>query len=128
MTLRIRFLVEPAPPISPSDEAGASHSEEPPKTIDMEATPGELLTQVAYRAGVVIQQTCGGSPSCTDCRVIVKSENADCFEEMQHEERSLLGNVYFITKERLACQAHVKSSCTVWVPNPKRYRKTQRRT
>jgi ferredoxin len=118
MTLRIRFLVETC------DDAGNLLPGQDREVI-AEAEKGELLTQVAYRAGVLIQQTCGGSPSCTDCRVTVKEGSDNAFQEMEHAEKALMGNVYFITKERLACQAHVQESCTVWVPNPKRYRKKQ---
>ena len=119
MTLCVRFLVE-----TQSNDTSAEGSV---KELIIEAEKGELLTQVAYRAGVVIQQTCGGSPSCTDCRVVVKEGHEEAFEEMQHAEKTLLGNVYFITKERLACQAILKNSCTLWVPDPKRYRKQKKK-
>jgi ferredoxin len=112
MTLRVCFLVETSP-----------EGPGPDTEIVAEAAAGELLSQVAYRAGVLIQQTCGGSPSCTDCRVVVKEGADNAFDEMEHAEKTLMGNVYFITKERLACQAKLKASCTVWVPNPKRYGK-----
>jgi ferredoxin len=106
MTLRIRFLCE--------QDSG------PDRDLSVDASVGETVAQVAYRAGVLIQQTCGGSPSCADCRVVVKEGGAEAFEPIEHAEKSLLGNVFFITKERLACQAVVKKSTTVWVPNPKR--------
>jgi ferredoxin len=106
MTLRIRFLCE-------QDNA-------PDKEILAEAKAGETVVQVAYRSGITIQQTCGGTPSCADCRVIVKDGGADAFEPMEAAEKALLGNVFFITKERLACQAVVKSSSTLWVPDAKK--------
>lgn len=88
--------------------------------ISAQASPGDTLTQVAYRAGVRIQQSCGGAPSCADCVVKVDDRSApDAFEPMEHAEKALLGNVYFITKERLACQATVKNDSTVHVPNAK---------
>lgn len=106
MTLRIRFVCEQA--------SG------PEKEVIGEAQPGDTLAQAAYRAGVLIQQTCGGTPSCADCRVIIKEGGAESLEPMESAERALLGNVFFITKERLACQAVVKNSSTVWVPEPKK--------
>jgi ferredoxin len=85
-----------------------------------QAQSGDLLTQVAYRAGVTIQQTCGGTPSCTDCRIIVKEGADSGFEAAQGPETRLMGNVYFITKERLACQAIVRGPSTVFVPRYER--------
>lgn len=84
------------------------------------AEAGDTVTQVAYRAGVRIQQSCGGAPSCGDCVIKVDpASSADPFEPMEHAEQALLGNVYFITKERLACQAVVKNDSTVHVPDAK---------
>jgi len=124
MTLRVRFLVETVSE-TPSEDGSPVFG--PDREVLAEGDEGELLSQVAYRAGITIQQTCGGSPSCTDCRVTIKEGFENAFEEMEHAEQTLMGNVYFITKERLACQAKLKNSCTVRVPNPKRYRKQQKK-
>ena len=91
--------------------------------IVADAAPGETLVQVAYRAGVTIQQTCGGTPSCTDCRCVVREGIDDGFEPPEGAEKRLLGNVYFITHERLACQALVKGSSCVFVPDPSKRKK-----
>ncbi|MEO5668962.1 MAG: 2Fe-2S iron-sulfur cluster-binding protein [Bdellovibrionota bacterium] len=113
MTLRIRFICE--------QEAADD------REVTADAQPGETIAQVAYRSGVLIQQTCGGTPSCADCRVIVKEGGAESLEPMEHPEKALLGNVFFITKERLACQAVVKKSATFWVPNPKKIKSTRKK-
>lgn len=85
-----------------------------------DAEVGETITQVAYRAGVAIQQTCGGTPSCGDCVIKVdKATPDDAFAAMEHAEQALLGNVYFITRERLSCQTVIKNDSTVHVPNAK---------
>lgn len=94
-------------------------TEESPNIVEEIASEGELLTQVALRAGVTIQQTCGGSPSCTDCVVKVVEGVENGLSPMESEEIALLGNVYFITKERLACQSVLKNDVTVKVPDPK---------
>lgn len=85
--------------------------------VEAEAEAGEKLTQVAYRAGVLITQTCGGKAACTDCRVLVKEGVDDGFEPATEAEVRQLGNVFFITRERLACQSIVKGNSTVWVPS-----------
>ncbi|NCN27933.1 (2Fe-2S)-binding protein [bacterium] len=84
------------------------------------AEKGELLTQVAHRAGIVIQQTCGGSPSCTDCKIKVISDNfLEAFEAPLGPELRLMGNIFHITRERLSCQAKVISSCKIEYPDAK---------
>ena len=84
------------------------------RRIDVEI--GAKLTQAAYAAGIHIQQTCGGTPSCTDCMIkVLKEEEGGSLEEMQGSEKRLLGNVYHLTKERLACQAVIRKSVTIKV-------------
>ncbi len=100
---KIRFLLEKTP-----DEVK-----------EVEAEAGETIVQAAFRAGVVIQQSCGGTPSCTDCRVKIVDNWENALEPPDGPELRLTGNVYFITKERLACQAVLKESCSVYVPSPK---------
>ncbi len=82
----------------------------------VEVEVGSKLTQAAYLAGIQIQQTCGGTPSCTDCMIkVLKEDPLGSLEEMLGPEKRLLGNVYHLTKERLACQAVIRNSLTVKV-------------
>jgi ferredoxin len=82
------------------------------RSVEVEA--GAKITQVAYALGIHIQQTCGGTPSCTDCMVqILEEDPSGSLEEMLGPEKRLLGNVYHLTKERLACQAVIRKSLTV---------------
>lgn len=84
------------------------------RRIDVEQ--GAKITQAAYVAGIHIQQTCGGTPSCTDCVVkVLQEEKEGSLDEMQGPEKRLLGNVYHLTKERLACQAVIRKSLTIKV-------------
>lgn len=111
---KIRFLCQKAPDSVEHDE----------KSVEAEA--GELLTQVAYRAGVVIQQTCGGTPSCTDCKVIVREGLETGFEAPVGAEMRLMGNVSHLTRERLSCQSIVKNASTVYVPSPAAARRSRK--
>lgn len=86
------------------------------KEVVVEGEPGEKLTQIAHRGRVIIQQTCAGKAACTDCKIIVKDGIDGGFEPVVGAEQRQLGNVYFITHERLACQAIVKGNSTVFVP------------
>jgi ferredoxin, 2Fe-2S len=92
---------------------------DPNQPVEVEAQVGETVVQAAFRAGVVIQQTCGGTPSCTDCRVKITENWEKALEAAEGPELRLTGNVFFITKERLACQAVIKESCSIYVPSPK---------
>lgn len=89
------------------------------KTIkEIEVDVGTKITQAAYRADVHIEQTCGGTPSCTDCIIkVIKEEDGGSLEGMRGDEKRLLGNIYHITHERLACQSVIKKSISVEVPS-----------
>lgn len=50
-----------------------------------------------------VKSSCGGHASCTDC-VIKILNGADEVTTPTFEETQLLGNVFHLTKERLACQ------------------------
>lgn len=52
---------------------------------------------------VYVKSSCGGHASCTDCLIKIVS-GADFLNAPSFEEKQLLGNVFHITKERLACQ------------------------
>ncbi len=92
------------------------NSEGPAIEKSIEVPPGTKITQAAHLANVQIAQTCGGTPSCTDCTVKILSQDPDVCEAMQGAEARLLGNVYHITKERLACQAVIKKSIEISIP------------
>ena len=82
---------------------------------EIEVAAGTKINQAAYQAGVEITQTCGGTPSCTDCVVKILSPDPDALEPMQGNEMRLLGNVFHITKERLSCQAVIKRAIEIQV-------------
>tara|TARA_B100000886_G_C20292646_1_gene436132 strand:- start:117 stop:434 length:318 start_codon:yes stop_codon:yes gene_type:complete len=61
------------------------------------------LLDLLREKGVRIRSSCGGHATCGDCVVKVKSGDK-LLSAVNFEEKKLLGNVYYITKERLACQ------------------------
>jgi ferredoxin len=85
---------------------------------EVEVEVGAKITQAAYKAGILIPQSCGGAPSCTDCTVLILKEEIPngSLEKMLGPEERLLGNVYYLTKERLACQAIIKASVEIKIP------------
>jgi ferredoxin, 2Fe-2S len=77
---------------------------------------GESVFEVARRNGVPISTACAGKATCGLCRVKIVSGETH-LNPFGPNERKHLGNVYFITKERLACQARVSGGdVTVAVP------------
>lgn len=94
------------------------HEDPQKKVLDgqIDAEAGESLVQVAYRKGILIPQTCGGTPSCTDCRVRVLEGLSTGLEPALGPESRLMGNVSHITLERLSCQAVLKGPCVVEIP------------
>jgi ferredoxin len=77
-----------------------------PSGVEAEAKIGENLLKVAIRADVGLKYSCGGAPSCAMCKVVVKS-GEELLSAQETKELDLLGNSYFITKKRLACQSKV---------------------
>jgi ferredoxin len=62
----------------------------------------DLLTALREK-NIYIKSSCGGHATCSDCIIKVVS-GEDNLESPPFEELKLLGNVFHITKERLACQ------------------------
>lgn len=61
---------------------------------------------------VYIRSSCGGNGSCSDCMIKVLS-GEDNLSPPPFEELQLLGNVFHITKERLACQLKISGDVTI---------------
>ena len=83
----------------------------------VECAAGESIFAVARRSQIEITTACVGKATCGLCRVkIVGGESL--LSAFNADERKHLGNVYFITKQRLSCQAQVigEGEITVEVP------------
>lgn len=90
-----------------------------PEGVSVEVEEGTNLLQAAQDNNITIQTTCGGKAQCRECIVQVV-EDDDALTPLCRAEEKLLGNVYFITKERLSCQTQVlKSGAIVTVPPPR---------
>ena len=68
----------------------------------------ETILEALRREKINIEASCGGHASCGDCVVTIKS-GAEHLTDMEFDEKKILGNVFFITKERLACQTCLKN-------------------
>ena len=77
-----------------------------PNGARVDCADGESVFEVGRRAGIAISTACVGKATCGLCRVkIVGGETY--LSPLNAAERKHLGNVYFINKLRLSCQARV---------------------
>lgn len=77
-----------------------------PGDIEVEASEGDSLLQLAKKNDIKIIYSCDGAPSCAMCRVVVVS-GEDGLNSIGRKEEDLIGTSYFITKQRLSCQAKI---------------------
>ena len=89
----------------------------PPDGVRVACADGASVFEVARGAGIAITTACVGKATCGLCRIkIVSGEPA--LTPLNAAERKHLGNVYFITKQRLSCQARVSGDVVVELPDP----------
>ena len=81
-----------------------THNDE---VIDGNST--DSLLTILKAAGKSIKSTCGGCASCGQCVVVLEDGDKNV-SEPNFEEKQLIGNVFHITKERLACQTSIVMS------------------
>lgn len=78
----------------------------------LELNSEETLLVQLKKAGKKIKSSCGGTATCADCVVVVKSGEMN-LNPQSFEELRLLGNVFHITKERLSCQTKITGDVTL---------------
>ena len=78
-------------------------------TDDTVSLEDESLLEALRKNGIRIRSSCGGHATCSDCIVKVMSGDKN-LSPVNFEEKKLLGNVYYITKERLSCQVRAVSN------------------
>jgi uncharacterized 2Fe-2S/4Fe-4S cluster protein (DUF4445 family) len=93
-----------------------------PSGVRLACDEGDSVFAVAQKASLAITTACGAKATCGLCRVKVISGEANLtpFSEV---EKKHLGNVYFITKLRLSCQARVSGDVVVEIPDSSKKRK-----
>jgi uncharacterized 2Fe-2S/4Fe-4S cluster protein (DUF4445 family) len=93
-----------------------------PSGLKIPCEPGDSVFGVAGRARIPITTACGARATCGLCRVKVISGEAH-LSPVNDVEKKHLGNVYFITKLRLSCQALVSGDVVVELPDAARARR-----
>lgn len=77
-----------------------------PGDVRLAGAAGESLFEIGRRGGVPISTACVGKATCGLCRVKIVS-GEEHLTPFTAAERKHLGNVYFITRQRLSCQARL---------------------
>jgi len=77
-----------------------------PNNTEATVAPGEAVFDAAWKADIGLQSACVGKGTCGLCRVIVREGEA-CLSDYNDIETKHLGNLYHLTKVRLACQCTV---------------------
>lgn len=83
-----------------------------PFHVSLPCAEGESVFDVGRRNGVPIATACAGQATCGLCRVKILA-GEEFLTPFNAKEGRHLGNVYFITKERLSCQARVSGGDVV---------------
>jgi 2Fe-2S ferredoxin len=92
-----------------------------PARVTAECQDGETVFEVGRRHQVEIETACVGRATCGLCRVRVVA-GAEFLSPFNKEEEKHLGNVYFLTKVRLACQSVVRGGDVTVELAPRRRR------
>ena len=85
----------------------------------VEAQVGESLFDAGARVSAGIDTSCVGKGTCGLCRVKILS-GADQLNPFTDEERKHLGNVYHLTKVRLACRTKIAGDVAIEVVRKKK--------
>jgi 2Fe-2S ferredoxin len=87
-----------------------------PSNITCDVPPEVNLRDASLTVGLEIASTCGGVGSCGLCKVKITA-GAEHLAPMTPLEVGKLGNVFFITKERLSCQTRITGDVVCEVPD-----------
>ncbi len=91
----------------------------PAGPITVEVAEGTTLFDAGAKVSAAIDTSCVGKGTCGLCRVKILA-GAEHLPPFTDEERKHLGNVYHITKVRLACRCVVSGDVSIEVVRKKR--------
>lgn len=83
-----------------------------PELKTVEINSDQNLLAALRQENIYVKSTCGGNGTCADCMVKVVS-GEEHLSPMAFAEIKMLGNVFHITKERLACQTTITGDITL---------------
>jgi ferredoxin len=92
---------------------------DPAEPLIVEVPAGSTLFEAGAKVSAGIETACVGKGTCGLCRVKIVA-GADQLIPFTDEERKHLGNVYHLTRVRLACRSKVSGDVTIQVVRKKR--------
>jgi ferredoxin len=87
--------------------------------VSVECAEGTTLFDAGAQVAAGIDTSCVGKGTCGLCRVKIL-EGAEHLSPYTDEERKHLGNVYHLTRVRLACRSRVSGDVTFEVVRRKK--------
>lgn len=87
--------------------------------VRVECADGDSLFDSGAKVSAGIDTACVGKGTCGLCRVKILS-GGEHLNPFTDEERKHLGNVYHLTKVRLACRSRVGGDVTIQVVRKRR--------
>ena len=88
-------------------------------SVAVEIVPGASLFEAGAKIAAGIDTACVGKGTCGLCRVRIKA-GAEHLNPYTDEETKHLGNVYHITKVRLACRCKPTGDVTLEIVRKKK--------
>ncbi len=87
--------------------------------VTVECATGETLFEAGAKVSAAIDTACVGKGTCGLCRVRILT-GAEHLNPFTDEERKHLGNVYHLTKVRLACRSRIAGDVSFEVVRKKK--------
>lgn len=83
-----------------------------PAGVTIEVPAGTSVFAASSKAELPIPSQCGGKCACALCRVKLV-EGEDLVSPIEWDEEGHMGNVFYLTRERLSCQTRVYGDVVV---------------
>ena len=94
------------------------------KKMEIDATTGLSVLEIAHKHDIDIEGACGGSLACSTCHVIIAEEDFNRLSPATDDEEDMLDLAFGLTKtSRLCCQIIMKEELdglTVKLPSATR--------
>lgn len=87
-----------------------------PSKIEIEFLTEKTVLDLAIENNISLNHSCGGSGTCTTCRIEVKSDLSQMPERDDFEKESIEGRL-FTPEERLGCQLKAYDGLIVKIPD-----------